>query len=193
MHIKRWLDAWSLVTLDLSAEWATELWLDESRVLDHQPGLRTLWSDAMRRDDRDHGFASLQRLLDGASPTLYADVSHWVSHVFQKEGADRSPEFVWAAAASGVIAAEPSLQGVLWRKSFERLHSTYRERSIELDRALDARLESDWDRRAAEMVGWDHESVVAKVGNICHSNLFAVTWERECASLTVADIEAASE
>jgi hypothetical protein len=187
-----WLSAWFLLTLDITREWAEELWLVHLGVLEHQADLRTLWLESIAGDG-DRAFSRLQRHLEGLSPQIYGDVSHWVTHVFPRGGADRIAEFVWATAAIPQILLEPALQSAPWRCQFERLRRAYRERSDALDQALDASQESDWDRQAAATFQYDRESTVDLVSITCHSNLFAILWERECAQLTAADLDAASD
>lgn len=172
-----WSRLWWLLSLDLTAEFRSELWLDQiSRSsldyirsgIDPVADLPTYGSDP-----RPKVYARLLGYQDRFGREALDHLLWWKRSVFIGGGSDRASEFLWRMAVYSPAAstADSAIASAL--ESVRQECSGQDRRSEEKARTLRV---SKWDEQAIAAEQSSRDEVVGFIKSIASANAFARTW-----------------
>lgn len=172
-----WSRLWWLLSLDLTAEFRAELWLDQlSRSsldyirsgIDPAADLPTYASDP-----RPKVYARLRGYEDRFGRQAVQHLVSWKRSVFIGGGSDRASEFLWrmAAHSPAISTADSAIASTL--ESVRQECAAHDRRTEGKAHALQL---SKWDQQAIAAEESSRDEVIDAVKAIASTNAFARSW-----------------
>lgn len=172
-----WSRLWWLLSLDLTAEFRSELWLDTLRdgSLDYiRSGLDPAADlPSYGSDPRPKVYARLDGYEEKFGREALDHFLWWKRCVFINSGSDRASEFLWRMAAYSPASSTADSAIASAFESVRENCSTYDRRMEDKARAL--RL-SKWDQHAIAAEQSSHSEALGSVKAIASTNAFARNW-----------------
>lgn len=172
-----WSRLWWLLSLDLTAEFRSELWLDKlsNGSLDYIRSGLDASADlpSYASDPRPKVYAKLDGYEEKFGREALDDLLWWKRCVFISGGSDRASEFLWRMAvySPATWTADSAVASAF--ESVRQDCSTYDRRRAE--RAPGLRL-SKWDEQAIAAEQSSLDEVLGSINAIASTNAFARSW-----------------